>query len=155
MTRTYSQIHRIDKHSEHNSIIWLVWPHDWVFVYQLSGSGFESSCSHLKIPWWSSNIYFFLDYRFVWRQRFLKKFDRLLHKNVPVFSDNDLFIFYSNNWLSFESLFSIKTVKSWLFKKYLKGKKITGTVFYVSCLATYQWKKLLKTAILLVQELIK
>ena len=26
MTRTYSQMHRIDKYSEHSSIIWPVWP---------------------------------------------------------------------------------------------------------------------------------
>ena len=45
--RTYSQIHRKDKYSEHSSIIWPVWPNGWVFVYQLSGSGFKSSCSHL------------------------------------------------------------------------------------------------------------
>ena len=33
--------------------------------------------------------------------------------------------------------------------------KLMGTVLFVSWLATYQWKKLLKTATLLVQELIK
>ena len=42
-------MHRTDKYSEHSSIIWPVWPNGWVFVYELSGSGFESSCSHLKI----------------------------------------------------------------------------------------------------------
>ena len=25
-----------------------VWPNGWVFLYELSGSGFESSCSHLN-----------------------------------------------------------------------------------------------------------
>ena len=29
-----------------------------------------------EIPWWSSNIYFFLEYRLVWREEFQKKFDR-------------------------------------------------------------------------------
>ena len=29
-------------------LIWPVWPNGWVFVYELSGSGFESSYSHLK-----------------------------------------------------------------------------------------------------------
>ena len=29
-------------------LIWPVWPNGWVFVYELSGFGFESSCSHLK-----------------------------------------------------------------------------------------------------------
>ena len=42
-----------------------VWPNGWVFVYKLSGSGFESSCIHLNftlracfeqgIPWHSGN----------------------------------------------------------------------------------------------------
>ena len=46
MIRRYSQMHHTDKYSQHSSIIWLVWPYGWVFVYKLSGSGFESSCSH-------------------------------------------------------------------------------------------------------------
>ena len=42
-----------------------VWPNGWVFVHELSGSGFESSCSHLNlrfrtcfeqgVPWHSGN----------------------------------------------------------------------------------------------------
>ena len=42
-----------------------LWPIGWVLVYKLSGSGFESSCSHLKfrfracfeqgVPWHSGN----------------------------------------------------------------------------------------------------
>ena len=31
--------------NEHSAI----WPNGWVFVYELSGSGFESSCSHSSI----------------------------------------------------------------------------------------------------------
>ena len=53
MTRTYSQIHRTDKYSQHSSIIWPVWPKGRVFVYELSGCGFESSCSHL-IPFFKT-----------------------------------------------------------------------------------------------------
>ena len=45
MTRTYNQMHRTDKYSEHSSIIWPVWPNDWVFVYELSSSGFEPGCN--------------------------------------------------------------------------------------------------------------
>ena len=45
MTRTYSQMHRKDKYSQHNSINWPVWLNGWVLVYELSGCGFESSCS--------------------------------------------------------------------------------------------------------------
>ena len=54
MTRTYSQMHRTDKYSEHSSVISKnnirpVWPNGWVFVYKLSSSGFESSCSHFTV----------------------------------------------------------------------------------------------------------
>ena len=44
---------------------WPAWPNGWVFVYKLSGCGFESSYSHLNfrfqacfgqvVPWHSSN----------------------------------------------------------------------------------------------------
>ena len=47
MTRTYSQMYREDKYSEHSWIISSVQPNGWVFVYELSGFSFESSCSHL------------------------------------------------------------------------------------------------------------
>ena len=65
MTRTYREMHRTDDYSEYSSIISPVWPNAWVFVYKLSGSGFESSCSHLNlrfracfkqgVPWHSDN----------------------------------------------------------------------------------------------------
>ena len=44
----YSLVHLIDKYSQHSSIVWPVWLNGWVFVYELSGYGFESSCSHLN-----------------------------------------------------------------------------------------------------------
>ena len=44
--KTYSQMHRTDKYSQHSSIIWPAWLNGCVFVYELSGCGFESSCSH-------------------------------------------------------------------------------------------------------------
>ena len=43
-----SQMQYTDKYPQHNSIILHVWLNDWVFVYELSGCGFEPSCSHLK-----------------------------------------------------------------------------------------------------------
>ena len=65
MTKIYSQMHRTDKYSQHSSIIWPIWLSGWVFVYKLSGSEFESSCSHLNfrfgacfeqgVPWHSGN----------------------------------------------------------------------------------------------------
>ena len=48
MIRTYIQMHHTDKYSHHSSIIWPVWLSGWVFVYELSGCGFESCCCHLK-----------------------------------------------------------------------------------------------------------
>ena len=65
MTRTYSQMHRTDKYSEQASIIFWICPNDWVFVQKLTGSWFESSCSHITfrfcacyeegVPWQSGN----------------------------------------------------------------------------------------------------
>ena len=37
-------MHRTDKYSQHSSVIWPVWLNGWVFVYELSGCGFGSSC---------------------------------------------------------------------------------------------------------------
>ena len=58
-------MHHTDKYSENSSIIWPLWPNGWVFVSELSGSGFESCCSHLTfrfcacfeqgVPWHSGN----------------------------------------------------------------------------------------------------
>ena len=65
MTRTYNQMHRTDKYSEHSSTIWQVRPNDWSFVNELSGSGFEWSCIYVnfrfrtyfmqELPWHSRN----------------------------------------------------------------------------------------------------
>ena len=46
MIRTYGQMRRTDKYSQHSSIILPVWLNGWVFVNKLSGCGFQSSCSH-------------------------------------------------------------------------------------------------------------
>ena len=51
MIRTYTQMHRTDKYSQHSSIIWPVWLNGWVFLYELRGWGFESSCSHVNISY--------------------------------------------------------------------------------------------------------
>ena len=63
MIITYSQMQRTDKYSQNSSIIWSVLPNGWVFVYELSGCGLESCCSHLNfryrtcfeqgVPWHS------------------------------------------------------------------------------------------------------
>ena len=71
------------------------------------------------------------------------------------FSNNESFIFYFNNSASFESVFCMKTLTGRLFKKCLKRRKSLPRF----CLSL-GWlhicaNKLLKIAILLVQELIK
>ena len=48
MIRTYHQMHLTDKYSQFGSVIWSVWPNDWVFLYEISCFGFESCCIHLN-----------------------------------------------------------------------------------------------------------
>ena len=65
LIRTYSQMHVTDEYSQLSSIIWPVWLNDWAFLYELSGCGFQSSCSHSnfrfcscfeqEVPWHSGN----------------------------------------------------------------------------------------------------
>ena len=47
MIRTYSQMHRTNKYSQHSSIIWSVSLNVWVFLYEMCGWRFAFSCSHL------------------------------------------------------------------------------------------------------------
>ena len=47
--RTYCQMDRTDKYSEHSSIIWSIWPNGCVFVLELSGFGLKSRNIHLYI----------------------------------------------------------------------------------------------------------
>ena len=64
MTKTHSQMHHRDKYFQNSSIIWQVWPNGKVFVYKLTGVGFESHLSHLNfryracfqqgVPWHSA-----------------------------------------------------------------------------------------------------
>ena len=63
---TYTQMRRTGNYSQHSSIIWPVWLYGWVFVYKLSGCGFESRCFHLnfrygpcfeqRVPWHSDKL---------------------------------------------------------------------------------------------------
>ena len=48
MIRIYSQLHRTDKYSKHSSLILTVFQNGRVFVYEVSGSGLDSSFSHLN-----------------------------------------------------------------------------------------------------------
>ena len=49
--KTYSQFLRTDNYSQHSSIFWPVWLNGWVFVYEISGCGFESCCNHLSLTY--------------------------------------------------------------------------------------------------------
>ena len=55
-------MHRTDKYSQHSSIIWPVWLNGWVFVYELSGCGFESRCCRFifHITYYLSMALYFL-----------------------------------------------------------------------------------------------
>ena len=44
----HNQMHHTGKYSQHSSITLSVWANGWVFVYELSGCGFESHFSHLN-----------------------------------------------------------------------------------------------------------
>ena len=81
MTRRYSQMQHTDKWSQHSSITKPIWLNGWVLIYELSGCGFELSCSHLNfkfctcfgqgVPWYLGN------YR-VWILD-----DKNIHSNAP------------------------------------------------------------------------
>ena len=80
-TRTCSQEHTWQEHTvkctvqkywQHRSIIWPVWLIGWVFVYELSGCGIESSCSHI--------------YTFTYQKALLIKLFCLLLKSSKAFS---------------------------------------------------------------------
>ena len=47
MIKTYSQMQLTHKYSHPCSIFWPVWLNGSVFIYELSGYGFESPWSHL------------------------------------------------------------------------------------------------------------
>ena len=69
--KTYSQMHRTRKYSQHSAVILQIWLNGWVFVYELSGCGFESRCSHLNSFCWflekSSWLDIWYKYQF-WRR---------------------------------------------------------------------------------------
>ena len=45
--RTYSQMHRTGKYSQHSSMICFVWLNDLVFIFELNACGLDFSYSHL------------------------------------------------------------------------------------------------------------
>ena len=87
MIRTYSQMHRADKNSQHSSIIWSARLNGWVFVYKLSRWQIKSCCSHLNFIFcvcfekgvsWNSGHYR------VWiHSETLRSHDKKIQSNVP------------------------------------------------------------------------
>ena len=81
---------------------------------------------------------------------------RLLHKTMPAFLlIMSYSFFYCNNSISFGSILCLKTVKSILFKKYLKRRKSQARLCLCLDWQSISEKKLLNTTILLLQEPIK
>ena len=102
MIRAYNHMHRTDQYSKHSSIIRPVWPHGWVFVYELSSCGFESSYRHLKklrfcacfeqgVPWHSGN----------YRKRIHSETRTWHDKNMQSISQHSVMLFYSVSLKSF------------------------------------------------------
>ena len=63
-----------------------VWPNGWVFVYELSGSGFEFSptlrfgaCFKQGVPWRSGNCGFALETR-KWHEKNIQSIKQLFEK---------------------------------------------------------------------------
>ena len=106
MIKTHIQIDCTDKYPQHSSIIWPVWLNRCVFVYELSGCGFESSRSHLKlkflvnfeqgVPWYSGK------YR-VW-----------IHSETRTWHDQNTHSKPSYRWIPTTQLNHLVSLAKWL-----------------------------------------
>ena len=119
MIRTYSQMHDTDEYSKHSSIICSVWLNGWVFDYELSGCGFESSCSHLNfrfgtcfkqgVPWHSGNyrVWIHSEMR-LWHDKYIQSNNNILALTL---------IELSLNWYGHLETFDFVTVMLILYVK--------------------------------------
>ena len=82
MIKTYSQIDRTDKYSEHSSILWSVWPIGWVLIYELSGSVFQSSCIHFNFRYRAS-----FEQAIAWHWG---KYRVWIHSETPMLDDKNI-----------------------------------------------------------------
>ena len=140
MIRTYSQMHRTEKYSQHSSIILSVWLNGWVFVYELSGCGFESSCSHLYfrfracfeqgVPWHSDN------YR-VWIHSETRTWhDKNIQSNAPY---REVLTTQLNHLASLAKWLSVRLWTKWLWvrvqlqSQYQLVEKCNSLYVSVSC----------------------
>ena len=73
-------MHRPDRYSQLSSIIWPIWLNGWVFVYELSGCGFESRFCHLNFRYGTCS-----------KQGVLWHSDRLwINSKVRMWHDNNI-----------------------------------------------------------------
>ena len=96
--------------STHNTIIWLVWLNGLLLVYEQSGCGFASSCSHLNfrfracfeqgIPWHSDSYRMWIHSGTrTWYDKNIQSINYILSLFFDIF--NFIFKYLSNAKLSF------------------------------------------------------
>ena len=100
-------MHRTDTYSEHSSIIWPAGLNGWVFVYEISGCGFVSSCRHLNfrfhawfeqgVPWHSGSyrVWIHLETR-TWNDENIQSFILKVYFVLNPFDTADCHYFASN-----------------------------------------------------------
>ena len=114
MIRRYSQTHRTDKYSQHSSVIWPVWLNGWVFVYELSGCRFGSSCNHLNFRFRAASRKEFLDIEATIKCRFTLKCVRDMIRTYSHMHRTDK---YSQH----NSIISVVRLNGWVFVYELSG----------------------------------
>ena len=83
MKRKYSQMPRTDKYSQLSLIIWPTLLNGWVFVHEIGGCGFESSCGHLKYI--QSNLWNNI-HEMLWTKNYSKLFNLIKAENDATWS---------------------------------------------------------------------
>ena len=115
MIRTFSQIHCTDMYSQHSSIIWPVWLNGWVFVYELSGCGFVSSCNPLNFRFhtcFKQGVLWNSDYYRVWiHSETCTWHDKNIQSNPPY---REVLATQSNHFTSLTIKLSVFLRTNWL-----------------------------------------
>ena len=87
--------HLVHKRTLNHLAIWPAWLNGWVFVYELSGCGFESSCSHFTfrfracfeqgVPWHSGNyrVWIHSETR-TWHDKNIQLYDIFFQHHIDV-----------------------------------------------------------------------
>ena len=120
MIRTYIQMDRTDKYSQHSSIIWPVWLNGWVIVYEVSDCGFESRSSHLDIIWSSLrppeliNYQIWTSYKIFLNLKYFFHLFGWLHFFIRVLKSNCMLLSYHVRFQNKSTLYSCLNVKELL-----------------------------------------